>query len=167
MWRHDVVWRHGMTSQNDVMTSNNVSMAKTTMTYMREVRQRWGIFIDGQFGIIGNIWIIWKVGNIEIIIKWSNLTLLSAHLPLFGILIWPCPLWALTLTHVAFDLQPKSNSSRDMNFYLVNFYLLHYFLVTDRQMDRQKAMHKSPPCISTGGLKNNRNIKILDLWPPA
>ncbi len=27
-------------------------------------------------------------------------------------------------------------------------------LVTDRQTDRQKAMHKSPPCISTGVLKN-------------
>ena len=37
-------WRR-VTSQNDVMTSNNVSMAKTTMTYTREVRQRWGVFI--------------------------------------------------------------------------------------------------------------------------
>ncbi len=25
---------------------------------------------------------------------------------------------------------------------------------TDRQTDRWEAMHKSPPCISTGGLKN-------------
>ena len=32
--------------------------------------------------------------------KWSNLTLLWAHLPLFGSLIWPWPTWPLTLTHV-------------------------------------------------------------------
>ncbi len=36
--------------------------------------------------------------------QWSNLTLLWAHLPLFGILIWPWPMWPLTLTHVTFDL---------------------------------------------------------------
>ncbi len=30
--------------------------------------------------------------------KWSNLTLMWAHLPLFGPLIWPWPLWPLTLT---------------------------------------------------------------------
>ncbi len=40
---------------------------------------------------------------------------------------------------------PKSYTSSDMNFCLVNFY---------KVTDRQKAMHKSPPCISTGGLKN-------------
>ncbi len=34
----DVVWRQRMTSNND-------SMAKTTMTYTWEVRQRWGVFI--------------------------------------------------------------------------------------------------------------------------
>ncbi len=34
--------------------------------------------------------------------------------------LWPWYLWPLT-----------SNSSRDMNFYLVNFYLMNYFLVTD------------------------------------
>ena len=48
--------------------------------------------------------------------------------------------------------QPKSKDSTDMTFYLVN-----YFLVTDeqteRQTDRQKAMHKSLLCMSTGGLK--------------
>ena len=35
-------WRQLM-SQNDVMMPNNISMAETTMTYTREVRQRWGI----------------------------------------------------------------------------------------------------------------------------
>ena len=52
---------------------------------------------------------------------------------------------------------PKSNGSRDINFYLVIFGPMNYFLVTDRrtdgQTDRRKATHKSPPCMSTGGLK--------------
>ena len=45
--------------------------------------------------------------------------------------------------------------------------------MTDRQTDRQKAMHKSPPCISTGGLKKLCKVPEnhifwpcdLDLWP--
>ncbi len=28
----------------------------------------------------------------------------------------------------------------------------NFFIQTDRQTDGQKAMHMSPPCISTGGL---------------
>ncbi len=77
--------------------------------------------------------------------------------------LWPWYLWSLISRsrsemissmyhHTKFE-PPKSNGSRDMNFYLVNFYLMNYFLV--RQMDRQKAMHNSPPCTGTGGLKNN------------
>ncbi len=78
-------------------------------------------------------------------------------------------LWPMTLTftqaldiinihhHTKFE-PPKSNGSRDINFYLVIFGPMNYFLVTDRQTDRRtdrrKATHKSPPCISTGGLKN-------------
>ncbi len=77
-------------------------------------------------------------------------------------------LWPLTLTfihnldiinihhHTKFET-PKSNGLRDINFYLVIFGPMNYFLVTDRQMDRRKAIHKSPPCMSTGGLKNYRN----------
>ena len=42
---------------------------------------------------------------------------------------------------------------------------MNYFLVTagHRQMDRPKAMHKSPPCISTGGFQNwyNHNLEEL------
>ena len=53
--------------------------------------------------------------------------------------------------HTKFE-QPKSNGSTDMNFDLVSFYLMNYFLVTDRQTDRQKETHKSPTCMSTGGL---------------
>ena len=37
-WCHDVSWHHRMTSTND-------SMSKTTITYTREVRQCWGVFI--------------------------------------------------------------------------------------------------------------------------
>ncbi len=40
-WCHDISWHHRMTSNND-------SMAKTTMTYMREVLQRWGVFIHAK-----------------------------------------------------------------------------------------------------------------------
>ncbi len=70
--------------------------------------------------------------------------------PLFNIDccdLWPWPMWPLTLIFV----------SRDMNFYPVNFYLMSYFLVIDGQTDRQKAMHKSPPCMTTGGLKKRKN----------
>ncbi len=35
-----------------------------------------------------------------------------------------------------------------------HYYLVTFGIVTDRQTDRRKSMHKSPPCISTGGLKN-------------
>ncbi len=31
---------------------------------------------------------------------------------------------------------------------------------TDRQTDRQKVMHMSPPCIRTGGLKNRKQPEI-------
>ncbi len=44
---------------------------------------------------------------------------------------------------------PSYNTFRDMNYYLV----LNFGLVTP---DRQKAMHKSPPCISTGVLKKQK-----------
>ena len=58
---------------------------------------------------------------------------------------------------------PKSNSSRDFNFYLVIFGPMNYYLVTDRRTDgrtdrwtdRRKVTHKSPQCMSTGGLKMN------------
>ena len=34
--------------------------------------------------------------------QWSNLTLLWAHLPFFGNLIWPWPMWSLTLMFFTF-----------------------------------------------------------------
>ncbi len=43
--RSHIMWRHRMMSWHHRMISNNESMAKTTMTYAREVRERWGIFI--------------------------------------------------------------------------------------------------------------------------
>ncbi len=48
--------------------------------------------------------------------------------------LWPWPMWHLTLIFVIFSKfeQPKSNGSRDMNFYIMN-----YFLVTNGQTDRQ------------------------------
>ena len=43
----------------------------------------------------------------------------------------------------------------------MNFFLVTFFLVfgTDRQMDGKKATHKSPPYMSTGGLKNMQKIR--------
>ncbi len=46
------------------------------------------------------------------------------------------------------------NTFRDMNFGPMIFGPVNYGQVTDRQTDRQKVMHMSPPCIRTGGLKN-------------
>ncbi len=40
------------------------------------------------------------------------------------------------------------NASWNMNYFLVTWFCVQW------QTDRQKAMHKSPPCISTGVLKN-------------
>ncbi len=49
----------------------------------------------------------------------------------------------------------RPNGSRDMNFFLVfDFFLVTFGPVQDRRTDGQKATPKSPPCTSTGGLKN-------------
>ncbi len=39
--------------------------------------------------------------------KWRNFALMWAHLPFFGTLIWPWPMWPLTLTHVTFHLDAR------------------------------------------------------------
>ncbi len=51
---------------------------------------------------------------------------------------------------------PNVNDSWDMNYCPVNFGPVSFGPVTDRQ----KAMHKSPPCISTGVLKNYKNQNL-------
>ncbi len=68
---------------------------------------------------------------------------------------------------------PKLNGCWDMIFFLVIFFLVPFFLVTfvlvnlhrrtDGQTDRQKATHKSPPCMGTGGLKKFFTLKILSI----
>ncbi len=45
------------------------------------------------------------------------------------------------------------NTFGDINFLLVKSVQTDR-RTTDRQTDRRKAIHMSPPCISTGGLKN-------------
>ena len=45
------------------------------------------------------------------------------------------------------------------------FFSSNLGLVTDRQTDRQKAMHKSPPYMSTGGLKNHSIPMIFSSFP--
>ncbi len=73
-------------------------------------------------------------------------------------------LWPMTLTF-ALDLHINyvhlhaqfgdsvSSGFWDMNYFLVNFGPVNFGGVTDGQTDRQKVMHMSPPCISTGVLK--------------
>ncbi len=46
-----------------------------------------------------------------------------------------------------YDLQLAKTGSKSCR--------LVYLSRTDRQTDRQKATPKSPPCMSTGGLKNH------------
>ena len=61
---------------------------------------------------------------------------------------------------------PTSNGSLVINFFLVIFFLVNYYLVTfgsDRQADRRKAMPRSPPCISTGGLKHTNPEKNFSM----
>ncbi len=57
------------------------------------------------------------------------------------------------------DFDPCQHPSPNLNHLSqtvqeVIFGPMNYFLVTDRQTDGRKATHKSPPCMSTGGLKN-------------
>ena len=67
-------------------------------------------------------------------------------------------MWPLTLTHVTFDLDPYGNATRWSNefflaiSFLMDFYSSDFFSSTDKRTDRRKATHKSPPCMSTGGL---------------
>ena len=46
-----------------------------------------------------------------------------------------------------------------MIFFLVTFFF-SILAQTDRWTDRQKATHKSPPCMSTDGLKKEHRILI-------
>ena len=85
--------------------------------------------------------------------------------------LWPGPMWPLTSTHMIFDLEQYL---QDMNFFLVNFFLVDFYSSdffssqtdgqTDRQTDRRKATHKSPPCMSKGGLNEPGCIKRA-VWP--
>ena len=68
--------------------------------------------------------------------------------------------------HAKFD-HSRSNGSRDLVIFsrdLVIFSPMNYFLVTDgqtdKQTDRRKATHKSPPYMSTGGLKNAKSRSL-------
>ncbi len=114
-----------------------------------------------------SVWLILhQPAKTSIHLKKCNLTLLWAHLPV-GLTI-ASMLYLFThimeVTHVhlrakfgAHRQNAKSgtsrpNNSRDMIFFLVKFGRVTY---------RQKVTHKSPPCISTGGLKNDRNSLIF------
>ncbi len=77
--------------------------------------------------------------------------MLWAHLPFFGILIWPWTMWSLTLIFVTFAFLSSDFWSNE---------LFSSHRRTDRQME---AMHKSAPCMSTAGLKNG---PIFNPKPP-
>ncbi len=58
-----------------------------------------------------------------------------------------------------------STSITKQNLAIYQFFLVTFFPVFwHRQTDRQKAAHKSPPCMSTGGLKNTHKEKCTS--PP-
>ncbi len=61
--------------------------------------------------------------------------------------------WWMAINCLRMD--PNVNGSWDLNYCPVNFGPVSFGPVTDRQ----KAMHKSPPCISTGVLNNNEQTK--------
>ncbi len=121
-------------------------------------------------------------------IKWSNLTLLWAHLPFFVNMFWPLPLtydqdlwpwatWPLTLNHVTFDLDPGdlwqgshhissiknyAKSPKNTSFLFRDLALWPMTLTSKVDTEwpdiikihPHAKFHESPPCISTGGLKN-------------
>ena len=64
----------------------------------------------------------------------------------------------LFLAHVTFDLDHVTLGGHSHIFSRYDFFSSESFSIdfwpSDRQMGRQKVMHKSSPCISTGGLKN-------------
>ena len=61
----------------------------------------------------------------------------------------------LCMYYIVVKFQTSSyNTFWDMNFYLV-------WIFVKWQTDRQKVMHKSPPCIRTGGLKNIKDTCLF------
>ncbi len=94
--------------------------------------------------------------------KWRNLTLSWAHVPLFGTIIWPWPLW-----HWPWPMWPLTSRSNapTPNGFLVGGaqcrLVVHNVVLYQwgsaqcsshkpRQMDTQKAVHKSTPCVRVG-----------------
>ncbi len=65
--------------------------------------------------------------------------------------LWPWPTWPLTLIFV-FVLSSSDFWSNDV-------------FSSHEWTDRRKAMHKSPPCMSTGGLKNAVLENNIDKLP--
>ena len=87
-------------------------------------------------------------------IKWKNEATWCCHEPTC-LCLGP----NLTLTHVTFDLDPcnlwtlgKISKKWFFSSELLSSDFWSSERQTDGQMDRQNAMHKSPMCISTGGL---------------
>ncbi len=76
------------------------------------------------------------------------------------ILILEVDLGGIYLNNLTKFHDSRCNTFRDMNYCPVNFCLV-ILSQTDRQTDRQKAMHMSPPCMSTGGLKNQTSFQFF------
>ncbi len=80
-------------------------------------------------------------------IKWSNLTLICAHLPVSRTLIKPLA-----------SSTRWTNGSRPPVILSQIWYFSSLKLQMDSWTDRQKAMDMSPACISTSGLKNLKAV---------
>ena len=80
--------------------------------------------------------------------KKCNLTLKWAHLPLFRTLIIS-PHESLML-----NIGPVSKRQMDRHKFFSSPWFFFWWLLVQTQTDGQKATPKSPPCLSTGGLKN-------------
>ena len=84
--------------------------------------------------------------------KWSNLTLLWAHLPLIGPHVWPWPLPPLTSMLSSYEFFSSKLFSHHKSLLRPlpppGTHRIGILAHRDRQTYRQKAMHKSPPCIN-------------------
>ena len=72
-------------------------------------------------------------------------------------------------TCTKFD-HPRSNSSGDINFYLVIFVPMNYFLVTDRQTDRRRRTRAHRAWAQVGSKMEEFASLVIgytfDTWPP-
>ena len=84
-------------------------------------------------------------------------------------LVLECSLYFLRMRLYMFNVVVKFQTDSYNTFWDVNFFLV---LIFGQVPSRQKVAHMSPPCISTGGLKNGMDypqnsfqISAFQRWP--